>query len=68
MSATIKIHKLFKQNLKNKKIYRIYDKFEKSLIINNNFAVAVSGGPDSLALAFLAKMYSLKKNIKPKFL
>ena len=41
---------------------------KKSLKINENFIVAVSGGPDSLALAFLAKIYSIKNNLKSKFL
>ena len=35
--------------------------------IKEHFAVAVSGGPDSLALAFLAKIYSIKWNLKAKF-
>ena len=30
--------------------------------------MAVSGGPDSLALAFLAKVFSVKKNIPSKFI
>ena len=29
--------------------------------------VAVSGGPDSLALAYLAKCYSLKNNVNVKY-
>ena len=62
-SATIKIHKLFKEKLKNKRISKIYKTFEKSLKINKSFVVAVSGGPDSLALAFLAKLYSVKKKL-----
>ena len=62
-SAKIKIPKVFKDNLKNTKINRIYKQFEKSLKINSNFIVAVSGGPDSLALAFLAKIYSIKKKL-----
>ena len=40
---------------------------KKVLNINENFAVAVSGGPDSLALAFLSKIYSIKKKINSKF-
>ena len=32
--------------------------------VEENLAVAVSGGPDSLALAYLAKCYAIKKNIK----
>ncbi len=67
LNATIKIPKLFRDKLKNKKINNIYQEFEKSLNINESFAVAVSGGPDSLALAFLAKIYSIKKKNPIKF-
>ena len=67
LSVKIKIPKLFKDKLKNKKINQIYKRFEKSLNINENFGVAVSGGPDSLALAFLAKIYSIKRKLVAKF-
>ena len=67
-SATIKIHKLFKEKLKNKRIRKIYKVFEKSLNIDKGFVVAVSGGPDSLALSFLAKIYSIKNRLSSKFL
>ena len=48
LSVTIKIPKFFRDKLKNKKINNIYKRFEKSLNINESFAVAVSGiaGPD----------------------
>ena len=68
LSATIKIPKLLKNKLNNKKIKQIYLKFERSLNINENFAVAVSGGADSLALAFLAKIYAIKFKLEAKFL
>jgi len=67
LSAKNKIPKLLKSKLSNQKIKLIYKKFEKSLNINENFIVAVSGGPDSLALAFLAKIYSIKKKLSPRF-
>lgn len=67
LSATIKIPKLFRDKLKNNRINNIYNRFEKSFNINENFGVAVSGGPDSLALAFLAKIYSIKRKLVPKF-
>ena len=67
LSAKIKIPKFFRDKLKDKEVNLIYKRFEKSLNINENFGVAVSGGPDSLALAFLAKTYSLKRKINPKF-
>ena len=68
LNVTTKIPKVLNNNLKNKKIDRIYKRFEKRLNISENFIVAVSGGPDSLALAFLAKIYSIKKNLIVKFL
>ena len=67
LSVKIKIPKFLKNKLNNKKIGQIYKKFEKSITINENFIVAVSGGPDSLALAFLCKIYSIQKKLKVKF-
>ena len=67
LNVKIKIPKLLKDKLNDKKIYQIYKKFEKSLNINESFAVAVSGGADSLALAFLAKIYSLNKKLNSRF-
>ena len=63
-----KTHSYLLNKLKNKKILNIYKKFELSLNINENFIVAVSGGPDSLALTFLSKIYSIKKSLNPKFI
>jgi len=67
LNAKIKIPKLLKDNLKNKKINQIYHLFEKQLKIDQNFVVGVSGGSDSLALAFLSKIYSVKKHLGVKF-
>ena len=68
LSAKIRIPKLLEDKLKNKRVNQIYKKFEKSLKINQNFVVAVSGGSDSMALAFLSKIYSIKNNLNCKFL
>ena len=68
LNATIKIPKQYKKKLTNLRIKKIYINFEKNLDIKENFAVAVSGGPDSLALAFLSKIYSLNNKIISKFL
>ena len=49
--------------LKDKRIKKIYLTFEKNLysqIKNESFCIGVSGGPDSLALAFLSRFYSTK--------
>ena len=43
--------------LKNKYIFSVYKNFEKNLVKNEKYLVAVSGGPDSLALAFFTKCY-----------
>ena len=67
LSVKNKIPKLYKNKLNNKKIKKIYERFEKFSNIDEDFIVAVSGGPDSLALAFLAKIYSIKKNLTSKF-
>ena len=44
------------KKLKDKNLYSIYEKFERSFDLNDRFIVAVSGGPDSLSLAFLSKI------------
>ena len=67
-NATTKIPKFLRDNLNNKRINKIYKKFEISLNLDESFAVAVSGGPDSLALAFLSKIYSIRRNVISKFL
>ena len=56
-----RIPKLLKEKLKNNKIRLTYKKFKKNCNINENFIVAVSGGPDSMSLAFFAKIYSIEK-------
>ena len=67
LNASKKTHKFLLNKLKDKRILQIYKKFENKLSINTNFIVAVSGGPDSLALSFLAKIYSIKKTLEVKY-
>ncbi len=67
LSAINRIPKILRAKLRNKKINKIYKNFEKSLKIDEAFAVAVSGGPDSLALSFLSKIYSSKKKLLVKY-
>ncbi len=62
-----KIPKALKNKLLNKRIKKLYQIFDKKFNIKKNFIVAVSGGPDSLALAFLTKIYSIKNNLKIKY-
>jgi len=68
LNVSNKTHKFLLNKLKDKRTFQIYKKFEKDLKLNENFIVAVSGGPDSLALCFLSKIYSIKKHIKVKYL
>ena len=65
LSAKKKIHNFYLKKLNNPKIKKVYSEFEKNLRTNyfKNLAVAISGGSDSMALAFLAKCHSIKNNI-----
>ncbi len=63
----IKTHKDLVSKLSNKRIKNLFKIFEKNFEIKESFAVAVSGGPDSLALAFLTKIFSIKNNLKCKY-
>ena len=67
LSVKNKNHKKILKNLNNRKIFKTFKEFSNSLNIKENLAVAVSGGPDSLALAFLAKCHSLKNPVKVKY-
>jgi tRNA(Ile)-lysidine synthase len=67
LSAQSKKHKKILSQLNQKKISEIYNEFSSSLKIKEDLAVAVSGGPDSLTLAYLTKCYSLKNKIKVKY-
>ena len=62
-----KIPKVLKEKLNNKKVNLLYENFQKSLNLNDNFIVSISGGPDSLALAFLSKIYSIDKRLTSRF-
>ena len=68
LNVSKKTHKFLLNKLKDKRILQIYKKFENDLVINQDFIVAVSGGPDSLALSFLAKIFSIKNSLNVKYL
>ena len=44
--------------LKDKDILKVFKEFEKSIDVKNKYVVAISGGPDSLSLAFFCKCIS----------
>jgi len=60
--------KSIKNKLQNQKVHKLYKLFEEKFDIKDDFAVAVSGGPDSLALAFFTKIYSIKNKLRCKYL
>ena len=60
-------HKKTLNYLSNKKILKIYKEFSSLIKSKESLAVAVSGGPDSITLAFLAKCFSLINKVKVKF-
>ncbi len=66
-NASKKTHRFLFNKLKDRRVHQIYKKFEGELSINKSFIVAVSGGPDSLALSFLSKIYSIKKSLDVKY-
>ncbi len=57
----------FSKKITDKKILKIFQNFELSLDLKEKFLVAVSGGPDSMALAYLSKIYSQKKKLRVKY-
>ena len=56
---------------KDQKILNFYTKF-KSIVFKDikkkDFAIAVSGGADSLCLAYFSKIYSIQSNSRPHVL
>ena len=60
-------HKETLSHLHNKKILKIYKDFSSLLNTKESIAVAVSGGPDSLSLAFLVKCFSLINKVKVSY-
>ena len=66
MTAKNKVNNKILRYLKDKelsKIYKNFDKFLKDREINS-FTVSLSGGPDSLALAYFSKCFQLINNKK----
>tara|TARA_B100001173_G_scaffold244237_1_gene214341 strand:- start:12 stop:1055 length:1044 start_codon:yes stop_codon:yes gene_type:complete len=69
-SVKKKNHNKLLIHLKNPVISKIYKEFEDYVKFNLNkssFSVAISGGSDSLALAYLAKCYSILNKVEVKY-
>ena len=67
LSVKNKIPKILIEKLDNKKVNLLYKKFDKSFYLDEFFIVAVSGGSDSLALAYLSKIYATINNLRTDF-
>ena len=57
------IHNFYLSKLKNPKIKKLYSRFKRiiSKDTDKNYCVAISGGPDSMALAFFTKCLSIER-------
>jgi len=67
LSVKNKTNKKILNHLSDTKILKIFKNFSISLSVKETLAIAVSGGADSLALAFLAKCHSIKNQVKVKY-
>ncbi|MDA9744241.1 tRNA lysidine(34) synthetase TilS [Candidatus Pelagibacter sp.] len=66
MTAKNKVNNKILSHLKDKELSKIYKNFNKFLKDReiNSFTVSLSGGPDSLALAYFSKCFELINNKK----
>ena len=55
-------------DIKINKIYKIFKENIKDINKNSYYSAAISGGPDSLALAFLLKCYNLETSQKVRYI
>jgi len=65
LNAKKKIPNFLGTKIKDPKIQRIYSIFKKNIepYSSKNICVAISGGSDSMAMAFLVKYYFIGKNV-----
>ena len=71
LAAKKAIHRSLLNHLKNSRVRKVFNGYRNYLdkFINNNkkIGVAISGGPDSLALAYFTKCYLLKNKLSSNF-
>ena len=71
LAAKKRIHKLLLNHLKDNRVKKIFIGFrnhlDKFVSKKDKIGVAISGGPDSLALAYLVKCYLLINKLDSKF-
>ena len=66
-SNVLSLKSIFKKNKKISEIYLSFKFILEKTIKKNPFVIGVSGGPDSLALSALSKMYQYDKKTKAFF-
>ena len=62
LSVKKKNHNLILKHLNNKDIFKVFKEFKKTIDVKSKYAVAISGCPDSLSLAYFRKC-SLNLNL-----
>ena len=67
LSVKKKNHNLILKHLNDKKILKVFKEFEKSIGVKSKYAAAISGGSDSLALAYFCKCISIIYKTKIKY-
>jgi len=67
LSVKRKNHNLILKHLNNKDILKIFREFKKTIDVKSAYAAAISGGPDSLALAYFCKCISTIYNTKIQY-
>ena len=68
LSARKKNHNnLILKHLDNRDILKVFKEFKKTIDVKSSYAAAISGGPDSLALAFFCKCISKIYNTKIQY-
>ena len=67
LSVKKKNHNLILKHLNDKKILKVFKEFEKSIDVKSKYAAAISGGSDSLALAYFCKCISIIYKTKIKY-
>jgi tRNA(Ile)-lysidine synthase len=67
LSVKRKKHDLILKHLNDKDILKVFKEFNKTIDVKRKYAVAISGGPDSLALAYFSKCTSIIYNTKIKY-
>ncbi len=65
--SVLKLKKKYNLNSKTLDIYKSFKKTLKDLKVSKTLAIAVSGGPDSLALCVLGKIYEEDTKIKVNY-